>query len=185
MSFEFRRLEIPGVVLIETSVSRDGRGTFCETYKRSEFERAGIRDVFVQQNHSRSRACVLRGLHFQKEPKAQAKLVRVVQGEIFDVVVDIRKGSPTYGRWLSKVLSGGRGQMLYVPKGCAHGFCILSEEADVIYQVTAEYAPDLEGGVVWNDPALAIPWPIDNPIVSPKDSLLPVLEHTEADFVHV
>jgi dTDP-4-dehydrorhamnose 3,5-epimerase len=124
----------------------------------------------------------LRGLHYQKHPRAQGKLVRVVQGEIFDVVVDLRKGSPTYGRWVGVTLSGKSFQMLYVPVGFAHGFCVLSETADVFYKVTAEYAPDLARGVLWSDPALGIEWPITDPVLSAADSKLPLLAQADHNF---
>jgi dTDP-4-dehydrorhamnose 3,5-epimerase len=171
------------VILVETQRFIDARGFFAETYKRSSFSERGIPDLFVQDNYSHSVRGVLRGLHYQKYPKAQAKLVRVIGGEIFDVAVDIRRGSPSYGRWVSAVLSATKGEMLYVPVGFAHGFCVLSDEADVAYKVTEEYAPEVERGIMWNDPDLAIPWPVRTPILSPEDAALPWLREADNDFV--
>lgn len=155
-----------------------------ELYKDSDFATNGIADRFVQDNYSHSVGPVLRGLHYQKNPKAQGKLVLTARGEVFDVAVDLRKGSPSYGRWVSAVLSRENRQMLWVPPGFAHGFCAVSDEADVLYKVTAEYAPDLERGVRWNDPDLGIDWPVNEPILSPKDRGLPVLRGADHNFVY-
>jgi dTDP-4-dehydrorhamnose 3,5-epimerase len=182
--FTFQRLEIPEVVLIEPKVFQDGRGFFMETYKFSDFAAFGITARFVQDNHSRSKKGVLRGLHYQNPPKAQGKLVRVVAGEIFDVAVDIRKGSPTYGRWVGERLSAENKRMLYIPPGFAHGFCVLNEEAEVVYKVTEEYAPEHEAGIIWNDPDIGISWPIANPIISEKDAALPCLKEAENRFIY-
>lgn len=182
MPFSFTPTAISGIVLIEPRVFPDARGFFMETYKRSEFAAHGIDEAFVQCNHSRSARGTLRGLHYQREPKAQGKLVRVLSGEIYDVVVDMRKGSSTYGKWLGGVLSVKNKQMLYVPGGFAHGFCVTSDEADVTYMTTAEYAPEFEAGVIWNDPELAIDWPIRNPELSPRDRAWPRLREAENDF---
>ena len=182
MSFQFHKLEIPEVVLVQVSGQPDARGFFRETYRQAEFAAQGI-PAFVQDNHSRSTGGVLRGLHYQKEPKAQGKFLMVVRGEIFDVAVDIRKGSPTYARWVAQTLSAENGCMLYVPPGFAHGFCVLSESADLVYKVTAEYAPDLERGVIWNDPDIRVEWPIVNPSLSPRDTSLPLLRDTDNNFV--
>lgn len=182
MPFQFRSLQIPDVVLIEAQHSEDGRGFFLETYRMSAFSANGIPHPFVQDNYSHSGRGVLRGLHYQKHPHAQGKLVRVVKGEVFDVAVDLRKGSPTYGRWVGVLLSDSCFQMLYVPGGFAHGYCVLSEEADLVYKVTAEYAPDLARGVLWSDPALGIQWPISDPILSPADAGLPFLEQADNNF---
>jgi len=175
MPFNFTRLAIPDVILIEPMVFPDERGFFMESYKYSEFSAFGIKERFVQDNHSRSTKGVLRGLHYQKHPKAQGKLVRVVVGEIFDVGVDIRKGSPTYGKWVGERLSVENKWMLYIPPGFAHGFCVLSEEAEVLYKTTEEYAPEYDAGIIWNDPEIGIEWPIEHPILSPKDAALPML----------
>ena len=184
MALKFQQLEIPDVVLIEAPVFADERGLFMESYKRSVFLANGIRDTFVQDNYSHSLRGVLRGLHYQKPPKAQAKLVTVLRGEIFDVAVDIRRGSPTYGRWVGKFLAARDCRLLYIPVGFAHGFCVLSEAADVHYKVTAEYAPELDRGVIWNDGDLAIRWPIENPTVSLKDAKLPPLKSLDGDFLY-
>lgn len=184
MGFEFQRMGIPDVVLIQSHGFEDPRGLFMECYRRSAFSAHGIHDAFVQDNYSHSLRGVLRGLHYQKHPQAQAKLVTVLRGEIFDVAVDIRKGSPTYGRWVGKIISARRGCLLYIPVGFAHGFCVLSAEADVVYKVTAEYAPELDRGIIWNDAAIDIRWPIDHPTISPKDAELPCLESSDNDFLY-
>jgi len=182
--FTFHRLEIPDVVMIEAKVFPDSRGFFAETYRRSAFAQNGIAPSFVQDNHSYSVRGVLRGLHYQRFPAAQAKLVVAARGEIFDVAVDIRKGSPTYGKWVTQVLSRENHRLLYVPEGFAHDYLVLSLEADVIYKVTAEYSPENERGIVWNDPQLAIQWPIDRPIVSAQDARHPALADADNDFMY-
>jgi dTDP-4-dehydrorhamnose 3,5-epimerase len=179
MSFRFSPLEIPGPHIVEAETFEDSRGHFIETYRNSEFGSNAISDRFVQDNWTRSRYGVLRGLHFQRAPKAQAKLITVIRGEIFDVAVDIRNGSPTYGRWMGINLSEREPKMLYLPVGFAHGFCVLSDIADVLYKVTAEYDPDLDTGIFWDDPAIGIRWPIDKPLLSAKDARLPRLRDTE------
>jgi dTDP-4-dehydrorhamnose 3,5-epimerase len=182
MPFQFQQLGLPEVILIEPRTFPDDRGFFRELYKRSEFAANGIPEAFVQDNYSHSQRGVLRGMHFQQAPKAQGKLVMALQGEIFDVAVDIRPGSATYGQWVSQVLSAKRFQMLYVPPGFAHGFCVLSQEANVLYKVTEEYAPELEGGHAWNDPDVGIQWPITEPILVPKDAQLPLLAQIESSL---
>jgi dTDP-4-dehydrorhamnose 3,5-epimerase len=184
MAFKFTKLSIPEVVLITPPVFGDKRGYFSETYKHSEFEKAGIRLNFVQTNHSRSKKSVLRGLHFQNEPNVQGKLVRSIVGEIFDVAVDIRKGSPTYGKWIGEILSAENKKILYVPVGFAHGFCVISDEAEMLYRCTAEYAPESESGIIWNDPTINIDWPVKNPIIADKDKKMKTLEETENDFIY-
>ena len=183
MSFQFQRLDIPDVVLIEATSFYDDRGFFLETYKLSEFAAHGIVGPFVQDNWSHSHQGVLRGLHYQKQPKAQGKLVTVLQGEIFDVGVDIRMGSPTFGVWVGVTLCADACRMLYIPPGFAHGFCVLSRVADAAYKVTQEFAPDLDRGILWNDPDIAIRWPVMNPIVSSKDARLPLLKEADHGFV--
>lgn len=178
MPFEFERLAIPGVVLVKPRVFSDERGQFLETYKQSEFGRFGIRDPFTQGNHSISGRGVLRGLHYQRPPKAQGKLVRVVVGEIFDVGVDIRQGSPTYGKWVGERLSAENKRMLYIPPGFAHGFCVLNELAEVLYKTTEEYSLEHDAGIRWNDPEIGIQWPVEHPILSAKDAALPTLRET-------
>lgn len=176
MPFEFKRLEIPDVILIKPRVFEDERGFFMETYKKPDFEKAGIKEKFVQDNHSKSKYGVLRGLHFQKEPYAQAKIVRCIRGVIYDVAVDLRKNSPSFGKYVGVILSEYNKYQLYIPKGFAHGFVVLSDVAEVIYKVDNIYAPEYEGGLIWNDPDVNILWPIDNPIVSLKDQKLPTLK---------
>ena len=182
MPFEFERLEIPEVFFVRARRFADDRGFFMESYKASEFAAGGIPQAFVQDNLSHSTYGVLRGLHYQKEPGAQGKLVSVLQGRIFDVAVDIRRGAPTYRQWVGCELSAAEGTMLYVPAGFAHGFCVLSEEADVLYKVTAEYDGALDRGVLWNDPDLGIHWPIAEPILSLKDAQLPPLHLADNNF---
>ena len=175
MPFTFARTTIQGVYLISPKAFEDDRGFFMETYSKSAFESAGIKGELVQQNHSRSIRGVLRGLHFQMDPYAQAKLVRCTRGEVFDVAVDIRKESPTYGKWVSTTLSESNRDMLYVPRGFAHGFLTTSDAAEVQYSVDNPYAPDYEQGFVWNDPDVNIRWPTSNPILSKKDAIWPRL----------
>ncbi len=183
MPFTFTPLSIPEVILIQPRLFTDPRGFFLETYKYSEFQAHGIPETFVQDNHSRSVRGVLRGLHYQNPPQAQGKLIRVVRGAIYDVAVDIRPSSPTFGQWVSALLSEENQHMLYVPPGFAHGFLVLSDLADVTYKVTAEYAPDLDAGILWNDPALAIQWPLEGPpLLSAKDAALPPLLKADIRF---
>ena len=184
MPFRFTKLDIPDVILIEPRTFADSRGFFLETYKRSEFAANGIAVEFVQSNYSHSIRGTLRGLHYQKPPQAQAKLLMAPRGEIFDVAVDIRQGSPTYGQWVGETLSEENLHMLYVPAGFAHGFCVLSEEADLVYQTTAEFTPELETGICWNDPTIGIQWPIAEPLLSPRDTQLALLEDAGVDFVY-
>jgi dTDP-4-dehydrorhamnose 3,5-epimerase len=173
MPSTFESTSLAGVVIIVPKVFGDARGFLMETYKRSEFEAAGLPMALVQENHSRSSAGTLRGLHYQREPKAQGKLVRVVLGEVFDVAVDIRKGSPTFGRWVGVTLSADNRKSIYIPPGFAHGFCVTSLDAEVIYKTTEEYAPDHELGILWDDPSLSIDWPIATPTLSERDRQWP------------
>jgi dTDP-4-dehydrorhamnose 3,5-epimerase len=175
MPFEFKRLEIPDVILIVPKVFYDERGFFMEIYKKEDFEKAGIKGEFVQQNHSKSIKGTLRGLHYQREPYAQAKLIRCIKGKIFDVAVDIRKGSPTFGKYVSVILSEKNKNMLYIPRGFAHGFEVLSKEAEVIYSVDNIYVKESEAGIIWNDPTIHIKWPITPKIISRKDQAWPRL----------
>ncbi len=165
---------IPGVLLLSADVYGDERGYFREVYRRDRYAAVGIPDEFVQDNQSHSVRGVLRGLHYQIR-RPQAKLVGVVRGAIFDVVVDLRRGSPAFGRHVALELTDAEHRLLFVPTGCAHGFCVLSPEADVLYKCTDFYDPGGEGGVLWSDPALAIPWPIAAPLLSPKDRSHPRL----------
>ena len=182
MAFTFKKLNIADVILIEPKSFSDNRGFFLESFKTSEFTENGINTKFVQDNISHSVSDVVRGLHFQKNPKAQTKLVTAVKGEIFDVAVDIRQNSPTYGKWVSEILSEDNHNLLYVPGGFAHGFCVLSKEADVYYKVSNEYSPKDEGGIIWNDPSLNIEWPVSKPIVSSSDSQLPLFDNLDDYF---
>ena len=185
LPFKFNKLEIPSVVLIENQSFSDNRGFFQENFKESDFVSNGINTKFVQDNVSRSIKGVLRGLHYQKHPKAQAKLVTAIRGEIFDVAVDIRKGSPTFGKWIAETLSDKNHKSLYIPEGFAHGFCVLSDEADVLYKVNQEYSSENERGIIWNDPKLGIKWPTSQPIVTSKDLQLPSLDEIDSNFEYV
>ena len=174
--FEFEPLDIPDVILIKPKKYLDNRGFFMEFYNKKDFYEAGIKTEFIQDNHSYSIKNVLRGLHFQFKPFEQAKLVKCVSGMIFDVAVDLRPNSDTFGKYVSAILSGEDGYMLYIPRGFAHGFAVLSENAHVHYKVDNYYAPEYEGGIIWNDPDIGIKWPINNPILSNKDMNLPRLK---------
>ncbi len=185
MPFVFKRLNIPEVILVESKAFSDDRGFFLELFKKSIFTSNIIKTKFVQDNFSHSVKGVLRGLHYQKNPKAQAKLVTTLRGEIFDVTVDIRKDSPTYGKWVGEILSENNHKLLYIPEGFAHGFCVLSKEADVLYKVNNEYSPEDEMGILWNDPEINITWPIDKPILQEKDSKLPVLKNADNNFTYI
>ncbi len=178
MATNFTPLEIPDVLLIQTTHHVDERGYFSETYRQSAFTR--INTEFVQDNFVRSDHRVLRGLHFQLPPKAQGKLVRVVRGEIFDVAVDLRAGSDTFSQWVGIQMTSEQGVQLYIPPGFAHGYLVLSElGADVTYKTTQEYDPSLERGIKWDDPDIAISWPIPDPVLSSKDLELPNLTESE------
>ena len=181
----FEKTAIPGVILIAPEVHRDDRGFFLETYHAVKYREGGIDADFVQDNHSRSSHGTLRGLHCQAPPHGQGKLARVVEGEVFDVAVDARRGSPTFGKHFAAVLSAENRHQLYVPPGLLHGFVVTSEFAQVEYKCTELYVPESEFSVAWNDPDLAIPWPLDDPALSPKDRNAPRLRDVEnrlADF---
>src|SRR5471030_842933 len=165
---------IPGVVVIEPDVHQDGRGFFFETYHADRYREHGIAGPFVQDNHSRSIAGTLRGLHLQRQ-RPQGKLVRVIEGEIFDVAVDVRRGSPTFGRWVGVTITAENFKQMYVPPGFAHGFAVVSQIAQVEYKCTDLYDPASEIGVAWNDPALGIAWPPGRPLLSRRDSQNPTL----------
>jgi dTDP-4-dehydrorhamnose 3,5-epimerase len=182
MPFHFRHLEISGILLIEPKVFRDTRGLFLETYKYSDFMQHGINENFLQDNYSRSSRGVLRGLHYQKDPHAQGKLVQCLRGKIFDVAVDMRKNSPTFSRWVSAELSEDNSFMLYVPPGFAHGFVVISQSADVLYKCTREYSPENDRGIIWNDPDLNILWPVKDPALSEKDERHPFLRNADNNF---
>lgn len=172
--------EIPGVLILEPKVFGDSRGFFLESFNQDSFRQATGLDVnFVQDNHSRSRKGVLRGLHYQLPPHAQGKLVRVVSGSVFDVAVDIRRDSPTYGRWVGVSLTAENHRQLWIPPGLAHGFLVTSESADFLYKTTAYYAPSHERSIAWNDPAIGVTWPLEGqPELSAKDAVgTPLSEH--------
>ncbi|OGI00433.1 MAG: dTDP-4-dehydrorhamnose 3,5-epimerase [Candidatus Melainabacteria bacterium GWF2_37_15] len=175
MPFKFTETQLPGVVIIEPKVFEDERGFFLETYKLSEFKANGINVDFSQDNHSKSTKGVLRGLHFQKSPCGQAKLVRCNRGKIFDVAVDVRPDSSYYKKWFGIELSEENKTMLYIPEGFAHGFVVLSDVAEVIYKASNEYSAAHDAGIRWDDPEIGIDWPIQNTIVSEKDKKLPFI----------
>jgi dTDP-4-dehydrorhamnose 3,5-epimerase len=174
MTMQVRQTRLPGVVIIEPTVFQDDRGFFLETWHARKYAEAGIEVAFVQDNHSRSRKDTLRGLHFQRT-RPQGKLVRVIEGEIFDVAADIDPASPGYGQWVGVSLSADNFHQIYVPPGYAHGFCVVSEVAQVEYKCTDFYDPADEGGVMWNDPVLGIAWPTAAPILSRRDENHPPL----------
>ena len=165
---------LPGVLVLEPRQFADERGFFTELFVASKYPALGVPAIFAQDNFSRSRQGVLRGLHFQ-EPNAQGKLVQVLRGVVFDVAVDVRRGSPTFGRWFGLELTGDTPKQLWVPPGFAHGFCVTSESADFLYKCTTPYSPPHERSIAWNDPALAIDWPVKAPLLSPKDAQAPNL----------
>jgi dTDP-4-dehydrorhamnose 3,5-epimerase len=168
------KTELPGVVVIEPNVHADGRGFFLETYHAARYSEHGIDGPFVQDNHSRSAGGTLRGLHLQLR-RPQGKLVRVIEGEVYDVAVDVRRGSPTFGRWVAVTLSADNFRQCYIPAGFAHGFCVVTPIAQVEYKCTDLYDPASEIGIAWNDPSLAIHWPVREPILSPRDRDHPTL----------
>lgn len=164
----FAPTDLPGVIVIEPDVHRDARGFFLETYHADKYSAGGIKGPFVQDNHTCSAAGTLRGLHLQLR-RPQGKLIRVIEGEIFDVAVDVRRGSPTFGRWVGIVMSADNFRQCYVPPGFAHGFCVTSQVAQVEYKCTDLYDPAGEIGIAWNDPELAIAWPVSQPLLSDRD----------------
>ncbi len=172
--------KLPGVLIIEPAVFGDARGWFAETFSGKRYEDAGLKLPFVQDNISFSQKNVLRGLHFQY-PHSQGKLVHVLSGEVFDVAVDIRVGSPSFGQWFGKTLSAENHKQMYIPPGLAHGFCVLSGTALFYYKCTDYYSPATEGGVIWNDPDLSIAWPVNAPQVSKKDAAYTCLKDIPKD----
>jgi dTDP-4-dehydrorhamnose 3,5-epimerase len=175
--------KLPGVLIVEPDVYRDGRGFFFESYNARRFAEHGITDTFVQDNHSKSVVGVVRGLHYQVAP-GQAKLVRVAVGEVYDVAVDIRWGSPTFGRWVGVTLSAENCRQLYIPVGFAHGFCVTSEVAEFLYKVTSYYSAEAERGIAWDDPDLAIDWPTEHAILSERDRRHPRLAEADRDYIY-
>ncbi|CUU46360.1 dTDP-4-dehydrorhamnose 3,5-epimerase [Clostridium beijerinckii] len=189
-NFNFNVTRIDGVYIIEPKTFGDSRGYFMETYNKEQFCEAGLNMIFVQDNESKSSKGVLRGLHFQKK-HSQGKLVRVTKGEVFDVAVDLRTGSPTYGQWEGVILSDENKKQFYIPEGFAHGFLVLSDEAVFNYKCTDLYSPEYDGGVMWNDPEINIEWPLDlikNVILSEKDKAHPNLNELDLreykDFIY-
>ncbi len=182
MPFEFIKLKVKDMQLIIPKVFNDERGFFMESFKESEFVENGILDDFRQDNHSKSTKGVLRGLHYQAAPKAQAKIVRCIKGEIFDVGVDIRKNSPTFSKWAGAILSGENKNMLYLPEGFAHGFVVLSDTAEILYKASNEYSKEHDRGIRWNDPDINVDWGIDfEPVLSEKDKNQPFLKDIMKD----
>jgi dTDP-4-dehydrorhamnose 3,5-epimerase len=180
---DFQKTTIDGLFLITPKVFKDQRGFFLESYSEKCFRSVGITTVFVQDNHSRSESSgVLRGLHFQKPPFAQCKLIRVIRGSIFDVAVDLRKNSPTFGKWLGFELTSDNFNMLLVPQGFAHGFCTLVPGTEVQYKVDNFYSPEHDSGIRWNDPDLNIPWSVNDPVLSAKDAVLPFFREIDSPF---
>ena len=180
MPFSFKSLSIPEVILVEPKVYPDDRGYFLESFKSSDFIANGLPECFVQDNFSFSKKNVLRGLHFQKNPKEQGKLIFVIKGSVWDVAVDIRRNSPTFSKWIAVELTDKQHEMLYIPAGFAHGFLSLTEEVYLIYKCTKEYDPMLDSGIRWDDPDIGIEWPINNPVVSMKDKNLAYLKYAGA-----
>ncbi len=184
MPFEFHaHQDVPDVIVIRPRVFADERGWFQETFKRGDFERLGIQGDFRQDNHSRSTVRgAIRGLHYQLHPQAQGKLVRCTVGAIFDVAVDIRRGSPTFGKWAGADLSADNHDILWVPEGFAHAYCTLTDQAEVLYKSTAEYSPGHERSIRWDDSDLNIRWPVSTPALSPKDAAAPRFKDAENNF---
>lgn len=182
MSFRFEPLEIPDLVLVRSVRHADARGSLTEVYREHAFRERGIDARFVQVNASRSTRGVLRGLHYQLPPTPQGKLVGVTRGRVFDVAVDLRAGSTTFARWVGRELAGDAGEMLWIPPGFAHGYQVVSDEADLVYQLTAEYDPSLARGVRWDDPDLGIAWPITPPVLSDADRAQPSLAEVGRPF---
>lgn len=178
------KTKLNGVLVIEPKIFGDHRGWFTETYNEENFKKAGIDTVFIQDNHSFSATKgTLRGLHYQKDPKAQTKLVRCTKGSIFDVAIDIRKESPTYGEWYGLELSEENKKQLLVPKGFAHGFMTLTDDVEVQYKVDELYSPENDRGIIWNDPEIGIEWPINiQPVLSAKDEKAPLLKDADNNF---
>lgn len=184
MPFEFKETLIPEVVEVQPKVFEDERGIFSELFALDAFTEAGITEPLTQVNYSRSKKNVLRGMHYQLPPHAQSKLVSCPLGEVFDVAVDIRQGSPTFGKWVGRTLSAENKTMLYIPEGFAHGFFVVSDEAEVVYYCNNQYAPDSEGGLNWSDPAVGIEWPTQAPILADRDAAFPGLANIKNTFTY-
>ena len=175
MGFKVKKSDLEGVLIIEPTIHTDLRGRFFESFQREKYKDLGITEEFVQDNQSVSQKNTIRGLHYRVEPE-QSKLVRVIKGEVFDVVVDIRKSSPTFGQWRGYTLSDSNYLQIYIPAGFAHGFCVLSETAEFLYKVSEYYSAEKERGIIWNDPEIGVAWPTSTPILSKKDKLNPGLK---------
>lgn len=186
--FKFSKTNISGVLLIELRAFQDERGFFMECYSTRDFEAHGLPETFVQDNHSQSKKGVLRGLHYQLNPSPMGKLVRCIKGRIFDVGVDVRKGSPTFGRWYGEILSGENHKMIYFPPGFAHGFLALEDDTHVYYKCTGLYSKESERAIIWNDPEVGIKWPLDEvggkAILSDRDKVHPGLKNAETNHVY-
>jgi dTDP-4-dehydrorhamnose 3,5-epimerase len=182
MAVKYAKTSLPGVLIIEPVAFKDDRGFFLEVHHQKKYAEGGIEETFVQDNHSHSKHGVLRGLHYQRR-YPQGKLVCVIAGEIFDVAVDIRRGSPTFGKWEGIYLSSDNNRQIFVPEGFAHGFCVVSETADVLYKCTDFYNSDDEFGILWSDPTIGIAWPVASPILSSKDNQYPKLTEIAEDFL--
>jgi len=181
MPFTFKTLEIPEVILVEPKSFPDNRGFFLESFKASDFAKGNLPTHFAQDNFSFSRKNVIRGLHYQKEPKTQGKLVSVLKGGVWDVAVDIRRSSPTFLQWVAVELNDRNHLMLYIPPGFAHGFLSLTEDVHLLYKCTNEYDPQADSGIRWNDPEISILWPNNEPVISAKDAALPFI-HPESEL---
>jgi dTDP-4-dehydrorhamnose 3,5-epimerase len=184
MGFVFQPLRLVDIILVKPDCFQDDRGFFLEAFKSSLFAAHGIPNAFVQDNHSCSAKHTLRGLHYQLPPFGQGKLVRVVKGSVFDVAVDIREGSPTYGQWAGEVLSECNHHQLWVPPGFAHGFVALEDDTHLVYKVTEEYSASHDRNIRWDDPGIAINWPVDMPYLSDKDRVAPLLSRAENTFLY-
>jgi len=180
MPFSFQPLSIPDVILVNPTVFPDDRGFFMETFKASDFDKAGLPTRYVQDNFSLSKKDVIRGLHYQKHPKAQGKLVSVLRGSVWDVAVDIRRQSSTFLKWVAAELNDQNHAMLYIPPGFAHGFAALTDEVHLLYKCTNEYDPQADAGIRWDDPGIAVAWPVHRPVLSVKDRRLPLIGQVEA-----
>jgi dTDP-4-dehydrorhamnose 3,5-epimerase len=179
MPFTCNKTSVDGLLIIEPVVFNDERGYFMESFKKSDFVHFGINVEFLQDNHSYSVKNVLRGLHYQKYPFAQAKLVRVLKGKVWDIAVDIRRDSPSFKKWIAVELSEDNKKMFYIPEGFAHGFLALSDDVHLMYKCSSEYSVKHDAGIRWNDPELNIPWPVKHPVISEKDINLPLLNDAE------
>ena len=175
MTLKVEKSDLEGVLIIQPVVHSDPRGRFCESFQKERYREIGIKEEFVQDNQSVSQKNTIRGLHYRSAPE-QAKLVRVIRGEVFDVVVDIRKNSPTYGQWRGYTLSDTNYLQVYIPAGFAHGFCVLSETAEFLYKGSEYYSAEKEKGIMWNDPDINVDWPTANPVLSEKDKTNPALK---------